>query len=1397
MNRAMPWTIAGVGRRTRDAAEEAARRAGMRLDDWLDEAIADQAALERGARPDDREVEDDRLDAAAGRLERIARPNAQAREPRATGIPGSFDSAIERFEARLSRAEARAACAFESVAQILERSNAARDGERQALIEAVRRLEAIKANWSGPAQAGGARADGLPPSGEGDRNLSQRIDELARRAGGLAHAQDAAAPKPRLDLKAAVSQIAMRRHDLDANARGPAPEPARSDPQSAARDPNRAAAPALRPSAPEPTESRPAADEPDAPPVAAESTPALQAPESLRDDIRALALKLDDLRREATDPRACAVDVGAMRAEMAAMSRSLADLAPRNAVVALEGAIGDLMQRVEMVRQSGHGESVLAPLEAMAGELRAALKTHDPQAVAAGLDREIRAIGGKIDSLAAIAIKPEIFERIRRQTEEVRNLLASAAVRTAPLERIERQIGALADRVEQLGASPATHFESAEMTAFLVEARRQIERSTSPAALASIERRLEQIAARLDHELARPVAPAAIDRRPFEDLARRIDEARQSLEARTPAAVDTGPIEKLLRDLDAKLDAAGRTDARALQSMTAEISGKLDRLAESGADARALQSMTAEISAKLDRLTDAEITGKLDRLAESDAHARGIQSMAAEISAKLDRLAESGADARALQSMTAEISGKLDRLAESGADARALQSMTAEISGKLDRLVESGADARALQSMTAEISGKLDRLAESDAGVRWLEPVLSEFGGKLDRLSDAEIGARWLEPVLSDLGARLDAVASPVDLNPIETLLHALEAKLETSGPPPMDRESVEHVADEVVRRIHEIDPRHDDSEALADKIDTIYDRIDALAAKAVQADDPEPFVRELLKRLRETDAAASSHASETLAAFHAALGAHVSELRAEQASADRRTQSRLAELRSILETLVARLASIESELAGDVDDELRPPAVAASPRPTVGSALPGVEALGPEVTPQRPAQAKTAGAADDHSSQPPSGEDFLIEPGAGAPQRAREARELALMIGPKTNPAVSVHIAAARRAAQAAMGESPAAAANGRAQKAVAGPVQAPLAARGVQNARAFYASHKRTVLLGVALAIAATLAVRAVGVRAPFLQRSELDGQAVKTARIESSPLRPPGHAVAVKPIGPAIDRAPTASISQPPAKPDAPDLPQESAPSPAELLAAIPPGISPTLRDAVVAGAPAAQYELALRLFEGRGLPKDQPAAARWFERAAALGLAPAQYRLGSMLEKGIGVAADRAAAKRWYLKAAEAGNARAAHNLAVMDAEPAGDEPDYVDAAKWFRKAGELGVRDSQYNLAILYARGLGVGQDLRQSWMWFSLAAQQGDADAAKKRDEVAAKMDPVTLAEAAEYLAKFKPVKPDPAANEVTSPPGGWDAGSGAAPTGAPMSQSPPPSGGAHQQTPL
>jgi localization factor PodJL len=86
--------------------------------------------------------------------------------------------------------------------------------------------------------------------------------------------------------------------------------------------------------------------------------------------------------------------------------------------------------------------------------------------------------------------------------------------------------------------------------------------------------------------------------------------------------------------------------------------------------------------------------------------------------------------------------------------------------------------------------------------------------------------------------------------------------------------------------------------------------------------------------------------------------------------------------------------------------------------------------------------------------------------------------------------------------------------------------------------------------------------------------------------------------------------------------------------------------------------------------------------------------------------------------------------------------------------------------------------------MGIGQDLGQSWVWFSLAAQQGDVDAAKKRDEVAAKMDAKTLDAAGTALANFHAATPNPAANDVATPPGGWDGGkTSAAPAPAPRPQ--------------
>jgi localization factor PodJL len=205
------------------------------------------------------------------------------------------------------------------------------------------------------------------------------------------------------------------------------------------------------------------------------------------------------------------------------------------------------------------------------------------------------------------------------------------------------------------------------------------------------------------------------------------------------------------------------------------------------------------------------------------------------------------------------------------------------------------------------------------------------------------------------------------------------------------------------------------------------------------------------------------------------------------------------------------------------------------------------------------------------------------------------------------------------------------------------------------------------------------------------------------------------------------------------------------------------------SAELRAQAIDGKPAAEYEVGLRYFQGHGVTRDAASAAVWFGRAAKQDLAPAAFRLGALYEKGTGVAKDPAKARKWYEKAADAGNVRAMHNLGVLFANGTLGKPDFAAAARWFRRAADHGLKDSQYNLGVLYARGLAVRQNLSEAYLWFSLAADQGDKDAAQKRDDIAAKLGKQQLVTARLAAGTWHAKTPLAAANEVSSPPGGWD----------------------------
>ncbi len=211
---------------------------------------------------------------------------------------------------------------------------------------------------------------------------------------------------------------------------------------------------------------------------------------------------------------------------------------------------------------------------------------------------------------------------------------------------------------------------------------------------------------------------------------------------------------------------------------------------------------------------------------------------------------------------------------------------------------------------------------------------------------------------------------------------------------------------------------------------------------------------------------------------------------------------------------------------------------------------------------------------------------------------------------------------------------------------------------------------------------------------------------------------------------------------------------------------ITADLPAGLeTKLLADAAKAGDPAALYEIGLRYLDGLGFKQDLSKAAFWFEQAAERGSAPAAFQLGSLYEKGTGVDEDAGKAVSLYREAAEKGNVSAMHNLAVMLANGAdGGKPDFTEAAEWFQKAADHGVADSQFNLAILHARGAGADADLVQSYKWFAVAAREGDAEAAKRRDEVAEALGDADLNRGRELAENWKAEPLDDAANRLTSP---------------------------------
>jgi localization factor PodJL len=765
----------------------------------------------------------------------------------------------------------------------------------------------------------------------------------------------------------------------------------------------------------------------------------------------------------------------------------------------------------------------------------------------------------------------------------------------------------------------------------------------------------------------------------------------------------------------------------------------------------------------------------------------------------------------ALESEVRSLSARIDDQRLAGADTAAIQGVErglAEVRDAL-RILTPAENLVGYDQAVSHLSEKIDRISATDPEtLKQLEGAILALRGVVSQVTSGDALAKLSEEVRA-LSSKVDQATAADGFSAIEERIALLAESLQARPGPVSSSRDLE----EIIAR-------------LADKIE----RLHTTSADQVAVQHLENLIAELVQRLDASDArfhqlqAIEHGLTDLLNHFE-----HERVWKAQQETGEteeastlsrdvQRAQNSLESVHDALGQVVDRLATIETNLRDAQFQRTlhRPePMTGSGPVPAPAAFSPVLEMdetppSAPALEPVPPFQARPAQtsesfppaatnpapASDRKPIDPNLPPDHPLEPGAvrgraaGSPADRIAASEAVLEnVRPPVIPdpgGKSNFIAAARRAAQAAIVEAPPPKPKSDAAGSIAGKLGGKI--------------RKLMVGAGVALLILGSLHFAAT--RFWFANPA-----ADLTGRITSEDRHPtsiPGNSDESATSRPAMNRQsalaspaitfppspPATAIQSPVRAPQAanPDgdttgsipLSVTAASVPAPLPQApsargnaadrLPSAFGSVLHAAAARGDASAEFEIATRYADGRGIPQNLAEAATWFERAASKGLAPAQFRLGGLYEKGIGVGKNVDTARRLYLAAAEAGNAKAMHNLAVLYAEGVEGKPDYQTAARWFRKASDHGVIDSQFNLGVLYARGIGVETDLKEAFKWFALASREGDQQAASKRDEISSRLDPQALAAAMASAQAWKEQPQPEAAIRVAVPAGGWDA---------------------------
>lgn len=1337
-----PSSIPGLTEETRKILEERARRAGKPFDEWLNEMLAaDRAA--HGNAPEDRAPSGDRWT-----QERVSRL-----KERIEGLSSRGESRAENIE---PRTQSRAADRVEPAPLTAPASEPSRSARRAPSADAPTLAMIADALKGLEAEAGRIAArEPIRP-----RTPVLDPEPLARRS----TAADNSA------LRAAVAEIAARQEVIERARSTPAREAALIERVSELKGEIGGLAARL------PAELGNKV-----------TTLTETVREGLAAESRGHAMLKDQLTQLS---RAVDAEHQGRRGEGEAIKTEIARIAR---LIEEDGAGGraalaSLVERLDEQRTAFEGlarESTLQSLEA------------GYRHVIGRLDELARAMPGndEIKSLSsAVAHIGESLTRRGDKAETARIDAGFAELRTAiaqgkSSEKIEAALASLGAQIDKaLAGLPRADLVESLLERLETVTDRLDAAPAAPAAIAGEIAGFKQaigefrtIAGRLDTAGNQAPLISRIDSR-LEEMTRGLTKAFLDAQAKSQTKLEA-EIKALASRIDAPRTGPGMAELREhLEDMTEGLAVAFNE-AQAGAVQR-LEEQIRSLTARLETQPAGtpgldELKARLDAVHQSlaqsmaDAPTGARETLETQIRALAERLDAQPAEAPGVQQLRERLDALSAELrqalaAQSGSDLRIESEMRA-----LNQRVEAG---RAEATAVAQLGERLEALAES---------LRDAFGRARDE------GNEKLESEIRALAARIDgAEAEAQTVAQLEAEFRVLAARLE--------------------------EPRTADGPTATDldlQIRALRARVEASEANTPAISQLEARIRGLAERLERGAPAAEAIGSPTAdseesAALIEALTHDLHTIRAAAENADQRTSENLDSVQAALDGVVGRLSALEgaqryrpteSELGAE--RESLTAAFADEPDSRAVARVEATDAAEAEseekpsdrkadfiAAARRAAQAAAAESAamrlKDAANKPgrnPLSRIAGIFKNRGRPLMLAAAAVVLTVGAVRFYPQIALHGESgdAEIVASAAMvpdvtGASVPEIATGLlaadAEATVPSVAPGPLPETGVvANARPVGPAGSESSLPEIdpsALAFAALeLGAQAVAALPPVITQG-FQPTALSTDRVPDrvpssvpvvaatpAPAAPQAPPIAI-PLSPGVDSTITAAL--PPAEPAAPAEAVDTMSGMNRLMAA------------ANAGDPFAQFELADRFSDGRGVAVDLAQAASWYEKAANGGIAVAQYRIGSLYERGQGVAADREVALSWYEKAAAEGNVQAMHNLAVLVAEGVGGSADIATATQWFERAAESGVSDSQFNLGVIYARGLGRPQDLVQSYKWFALAANAGDGEAADRREVVAGMMTPDQLAQARAAVLAWRATPPLQTANAAPVPDPAW-----------------------------